>query len=117
MLDVSEVILDPDFAQEYPIWRRPGAWVGGRWVPGTEYRVRAYGTVTVATTRDLEQVPEGDRVKGMMCFYSDREIFTTREEGTSDEPEWRGERYRIVQVAPWGDFGYWKAIGARMAGD
>lgn len=75
------------------------------------------GTVTVASSKDILQVPEGDRVTGMMCFYSQQPIHITRPEGTSDEIVWKGERYRITFLFPWSDFGYYKAIGVRMVSD
>lgn len=68
-------------------------------------------------------LPEGDRIAGLMTFYStaDKPIYTTRnkddDKGTSDELEWRGERYRVLQVFPYNDFGYVKALGTRMSGD
>lgn len=119
MLNVSEIVLDPDFAQPFTVWRKSGTWVAGRFKQ-TEKAINFYGTVTAAKPKDLEQVPEGDRVGGVMCFHSAKEIFVSRgvtgDAGTSDEIEWRGQRYRVYNVYPWIDFGYYKAIGIRMVG-
>ena len=81
-----------------------------------------YGTITVANTQDVNMLPEGDRIAGLMTFYStaDNPIFVTRNgevKGTSDELEWRGERYRVIQTFPYLDYGYIKAICKRMSGD
>ncbi|MGD8188568.1 hypothetical protein ACQCN2_01075 [Brevibacillus ginsengisoli] len=116
MLDVSEVITDPDFAQTFIVHRKSDTWSSGRTV-SSEVSLSMIGIVTVADADTLEQLPEGDRVTGMMCFYSTQELFRTREQGTSDEIEWRGERYRVKKVFPYGDYGYYKAVGDRMAGD
>jgi hypothetical protein len=120
MINVSEIINDPDFAQDIPVWRKTGQWVAGKFVQ-TEVKINLYGVVTACNTKDLEQVPEGDRVIGMMCFYTTDPIYTTHNDlenkGTSDEPEWRGERYKIVQILPEEDWGYYKGFGARKAGD
>jgi hypothetical protein len=81
-----------------------------------------FGSIQPATTRDLEQVPLGDRVTGAMKFISHREMFVTHTKGIgspsglSDTIEWRGDRYGITKVDPWGDFGFWKAIGVRQRG-
>lgn len=117
MIDVSEVITDPDFAQTYVVHRQAGNWEKGRWVRSDEIPIKVIGVVTVADAKTLEQLPEGDRVTGLMCFYATQELFETREEGTSDQLEWRGERYRLKRVFPYGDYGYFKAVGERMAGD
>lgn len=117
MINVSEVITDPDFAQTYVVYRQSGEWVRGSWQASAEKQLRITGVITVADAKTLEQLPEGDRVTGLMCFYAIQELFQTREEGTSDQIEWRGERYRVKQVFPYGDYGYWKAVGQRMAGD
>jgi len=121
MINVGHVVLSRNFAQPkgFTVYRQSGEWIRGRW-ESTEQMLRLSGTITVASPEDLEQVPEGDRVTGSMCFYSPREIYRTRDDGddsgTSDEIEWHGERYRVYAVLPWRDYGYYKAIGARMDG-
>jgi hypothetical protein len=118
-IDMEDLILDPDFAQPYTVYRKTGQWVSGRFEQ-TESSLQFYGPIVVNNVKDLMQVPEGDRARGVMAFYSTNPIYITQdnpEKGTSDEIEWRGERYRIFQVAPYNDYGYVKALGQRMAGD
>lgn len=117
MINVAELIHDPDFAQTFTIHRK----YGGQWIEGEhvqqERRLTVTGIVTAARTKDLLQVPEGDRVKGIMTFYSIEPLIVTNEKGTSDIIDWRGERYRLFQLWPYVDYGYYKALGERMAGD
>lgn len=113
-INVSRVINNPKFAQKYTVHRKDGDWVGGRWVTTGETQIIYNGVVTAPNAKEILQVPEGDRVKGVMCFHSTQELFVTRAEGTSDEIEWNGNRYRVSQVMPWADYGYWKAFGIRM---
>lgn len=118
-VDMSDLILDPDLAQPYTVYRKSGQWVAGRFEQ-IESTLAFYGPVVVNNVKDLMQVPEGDRSRGVMAFYSANPIYITQnnpEKGTSDEIVWRGERYRIFQVAPYNDYGYAKALGQRMAGD
>lgn len=126
MINVGRIVNSRNFAQPkgFKVYRTTGEWVSGRFVTKTpDTPLLLQGTVTVANSEDLEQVPEGDRVTGMMCFYSQQPIYVTRAEdelsaaGISDEIVWSGDRYRIVAVVPWRDFGYYKAFGVRMAGD
>ena len=122
MIDVSELIVDPDFAQLYTVYRKLGVWNGGRFVE-TEMQLQFYGPITPANVKDVNMLPEGDRIGGLMVFRTtpDNPFLITRNTagnmGTSDQPEWKGERYRILEVLPWDDFGHLKAIGTRTAGD
>lgn len=119
MLDLSQIVMDPDFAQSFTVYREGGSFVSGRWT-ATETPIQMTGTVTVAKPNELSQVSEADRVTGVMAFYSTQPIYTTRSdsskavEGTSDQIVWNGERYRVSMVAPWKDFGYYKALAVRM---
>jgi hypothetical protein len=120
MIDVSRVINSPKLQQNYIVYRQSGHWLAGEFIE-TETELSLSGVVTVAKTKDLDQLPEGDRVKGVMCFYATKKLNVTRnnegDKGTSDQIEWRGERYRVIQVSPHIDYGYYKAYAVRMAGD
>lgn len=122
MIDVSELIVDPDFAQPYIVHRKSGTWLQGVFTE-SEVPLQFYGVIIAANIKDVNMMPEGDRIEGLMMFYTtdDNPIFVTRNldnnKGTSDQIEWRGERYRIMQTYAYNDYGYIKAIGTRMVGD
>lgn len=123
MLNLSEVVNDDDFAQEFQIMRSSGgSWIAGRWVTNT-INVPGFGIIQPSTPEELDQVPEGDRVKGAMSFHSETVLFETHTTasndqfaGTSDIISWQNQNYRLIKVFPWEDFGYYKAIGVRMSG-
>jgi hypothetical protein len=123
MINLAEVVNDADFAQEFEITRsHGGSWIAGKWVNET-IGVPGYGVIQPATPEELEQVPEGDRVKGSLSFHSEAPLFETHTygpndkfAGTSDVICHRGQKYRLVKVWQWEDFGYYKAIGARISG-
>lgn len=127
MINVGRIVLSRNFAQSkgFVVVRTVGKWLSGRWVADPETTINMQGTITVAGENDLVQVPEGDRVTGMMCFFSTKPIYVTRAEdeegleidGISDEIIWQGDRYRVSSVNPWQDFGYYKAFGVRMVSD
>lgn len=117
---LSRVVNDPRVAQAFTIQRDAGAFVAGVWVPNPT-TVPSYGVIQPSTPEEIDTVPEGDRVTGMFTFHSSNAIYHTGvDEGgiarTSDIIPWHGQNYRIVVVAPWQDFGYYKGIGARMSG-
>jgi hypothetical protein len=119
-IDVSEVILDGDLAQPFTILRSTdGKFVMGGWQDRL-VTIKAFGVITVASVEQLRMVPEGDRVTGAMAFYSTQQLFKTHVDptpGNSDILMWRGQKYRVSEVKPWADSGYWMAIGVRISGD
>ncbi|MDU4960194.1 MAG: hypothetical protein E6X17_05985 [Sporomusaceae bacterium] len=116
MINVAELIHDPDFCQPFTLYRKSSVWVGGR-AKTQEQAVSRRGVITAATTKDLLQVPEGDRVKGIIAVYDTEELRLSNETGTADELSWRGERYRLFQLWPYADYGFYKALAERIAGD
>jgi hypothetical protein len=134
LVQLGEVVNDPDLAQTFLIQRSTWSWIKGVWQPGTTTEtVVAYGVVSVAEPRDIEMVPEADRVKGMMVFYSSQPIYGTRGvlgfgQGNFDGPPgvggtlpassdilvWRGLNWRVLSVRQMVDYGYFKAIAVRM---
>lgn len=119
MLNVSEILSDPDFIQPLSVTRSTGAFVAGGY-QSTPTTLTLGAVVTVAKERDLAQVAEGDRVTGAILLYSSSEVFLTRAgtagDGPSDVITWRGDQYRLAKVWPYGDYGYWKALGVRTSG-
>lgn len=120
MISVEEIIEDDDLAQDYIIYRSQGHWDGGRWIEDTPLQIEARGTISVSSARDIQFVPEADRIRGAMTFHNIAEIYVTRNSpssGTSDKIYWRGNWYKIIQVSPYGDYGYFSAIGVRIEGE
>jgi hypothetical protein len=116
MIDLSDIVSDPDFAQPFQIKRSSGQFARGGY-RSTPTTIDAVGVIRPAASQDIEVLPEGDRALGMMTFWSATEMHTTSTTGTSDVLTYRGDDYRVLQVMPSGDFGYWKAIAARLSGE
>lgn len=116
MINIAEIIHDPDFVQPYTLYRKTTVFLAGRPQPG-EQKLQRRGVIVAANSKDLLQVPEGDRVKGIIAVYDTEPLLVTSEAGTSDEIVWHGERYRLFQVWPYKDYGYYKALGERIVGD
>jgi len=116
---IARILYSKRYIRTFIVNRKTGSWLNGRFIE-TESSISLNGIVTTATSEDVNQVPEGDRVSEMLCFYSDKEMFVTHNEasfkGTSDQISWRNNRYRVLSVQ-FHDLGYFKAIGAYMGGD
>ena len=121
-LMVDRILSDPRFATTFIVYRKTGAFVAGRFIE-TEEPLAFKGVAQPAGTKDIIQVPEGDRTSEIVTFLSREEMFVTHASngdnaaGTSDEIMWHEIRYRIFQVKNWKDYGYFRAIGISMGGD
>ena len=126
MIDVSELIEDPDFAFPYTVIRRTGKWENARFViDDPPKRLQYYGAVQPATTRDIEQMNIGEDEKGVMKFFcrQPKDIYLTNnldEENpniqVSDEIEFRGLLYKVLQISPW-QHGGWTRAFASLKGE
>jgi len=119
MFQVSEVLNDPDLCQFVTLTRTFGQFGPGGWEaiqPPKTFTM--YGCITIADSKALQQIPEGDRVIGSLQFDTVTPIYTTSEDLSliSDEITWQDKLYRVQAVAKWRDFGYYSAILVRMQG-
>ena len=122
MINLSRVVFSPMFMQTFKVYRSIGHFALGGFVQ--EAQSPAYfdvaGAVWPSSEKEIQQMPEGDRIKGATTFASTTELYVTRsndqEEGTSDQIEWHGELYRLVSVMNYSDYGFYAAMGVRMKG-
>lgn len=117
LIDVTELLEDPDFAESFRLIRTTGQWNEGRFEVNAPESIPFYGPVQPPSSQDMEILPEGERLKGVMCFWvKGSEVYLTREDGIGDLFLWRGNHYKIIQVNQWADYGWVKAFGIRMEG-
>jgi len=120
MIDLSEVITDPDLGEPFVIWRSTGGkFVAGGWQEDEPNPITTWGVVTVANAQEVTMVPEGDRIKGVMKVYSTERLYGTHADptpGTSDIVEWNSERFRIMNVLPRPNRGFWTGYAVRLGG-
>lgn len=124
MINVGRIVSGRN-AQSFTVCRQSGSWQDEGWVQ-TENKIPFKGTITIAKGKDLAQIPEGDRTGGEIAVYSTQALYDTHAEndpitnakpGTSDEVIWHKDRYRLFDVKPYVDYGYYKGIGIRMVGN
>lgn len=114
MINVAELIHDPDFCTKFKRVRQIGSKVGGRWVVEREDTKTITGVVSGVNSKDLEILPEGDRVKELKTFYALDELRVTGNNATSDICEYKDSRYKLIQGFDYSDYGYYKAIGIKL---
>lgn len=123
MINVSFLITDPAFAQTIKVYRKTGDWAPNGEFVITENEIQMTGVISIANAKQIEFIPEGDRIGGeiaihtLEALYNSRNATETEQAGVSDEILWHGDRYKIYQVNEYSDYGYYFAIGQRKASD
>ncbi|MFR7564060.1 MAG: hypothetical protein ACLUV5_00590 [Oscillospiraceae bacterium] len=120
MIDVSELITDPDFAVPYKVYRRTGKWVKGRFEVSEPKSLNFFGAVQPASVREIQQLHVGDAEHGIMKFftrkpndlYITKEFSESEEIQISDEIEFDGRLYKVLQVMPWHHGGWCRAFAS-----
>jgi len=120
MIDVSDMITDPDFASPYIVIRRKGQWVRGRFQVNDPERLKYYGAVQPATTSEIQQLGIGDDEEGVMKFFCQQpkdinmtcNLTEDTEVQVSDEIEFRGNLYKVLKKSPWQHNNWTRAFAA-----
>lgn len=123
MINVGELITDPDFCQTFTVYRNIGFWSSEGIFETSETSFRTTGVITPLKTKELDQLPEGDRIQGGVNIYTNVALFTTHLKAAattdgyvSDEVVWQNERWKIVNTANFVDYGYYKSVSTRKLG-
>lgn len=107
MPDITALLVDPDLgAQQFTIARRAGRWREGRFEPESEEIIHATGNIQPANAEALQFFPEGERRRGAVTIRTAEALHLTEGGGVADAVIWRGERYKLVRVDRWDDYGF-----------
>ncbi len=122
MLDVSKIVVDPRFAQTFTVSRKTGTWNADGEFIETPNDITMIGTISIASAKQIEFIPEGDRVGGEIAIHTIDKLLASRNNddgtsGTADEILWHDEYYKIYQVNEYSDYGYYFAIAQRKRTD
>lgn len=104
-LDVSEMLLDPDFVDPIQIIRRTSIVDSHGKNVISELVTNSIASVQPAKFKDIQRLPEAMRLSDIRSFYLRAEIV---KDGASDYPDilmFKGKRFQIQTAAPWGNFG------------
>jgi hypothetical protein len=121
-IDVSEVVNSPEFQQPVTLRRDAGgSFQNGKYTPVWQ-ESGIWCVSTVASPKEIELVPEGDRNESMRVFYTTQKLNTTTSNNQVDTTGslrdtviHDGVCYTIVSSKWMSDYGYWKSIGARIS--
>jgi|ERR1044072_223615 hypothetical protein len=123
MIDVSELINDPDFCQPMGILitRKALTWENYRTVETSSY-FKATGIIQRATAKDTIQTDSGDRITADIAIWTYEQLQVAKSAGSgatgfnADELTWRGEVYKVQSANDWKENGYYKSLAVRKKG-
>lgn len=119
MLNVSEVILSPEFLTTIRVERKEGAWENGRYNTKDPIEIDMQGNLQPAGESDMVVTPEGAQIRGDIVAYTLQSLYMTQVQpgsntaGVSDTVIFNGYRYQVIKVEDWSLYGYYKAICTR----
>ncbi len=115
---LQDVVNNPDLGEPFLILRNPGQFGPGGWAAGKQQQIKAYGVVSQASAKELDMIPEADRVHEARSFHSSTRMYVTSEDLsiTSDILVWNGVKYRVAAALEYPQRGYYGAVALRMAG-
>lgn len=121
MIDVSEIIDDPDFVQIFKLYRITGQFVNGRWVEDAKQELTRRGVIVPAGSKTLRQLPEADRIIAAIDVYTKEIMYLTsnaeNQARTSDQILWKGDLYKLLSVDDYSDHGFYHGVGQRIRGN
>lgn len=117
MIEISDLMSDPDFAQDFTIRRESGAFVEGEWIKSTA-DIAAYGVIQPAKSPDvLAFAPEGERQGNWIVVYCAAEVRQgNADDLMSDVIIWRGDTYRVAKAKHWETQGFWQVWAKGFVG-
>lgn len=115
MIDMSELMFDPDFIQpiEIPVLRFSGSYDGnGLYKPNPPETVQLTMVIQQSTFKQLQALPEGERNGDFINWWSHYEIILANgvDSEQSDVILWRGKYYRVIRCSDRSDNGFWEGI-------
>ena len=114
MLNMSQTVTSPLFAQALTVRRTTGAYNEyGEWVNATPTTFTAIGSFQKATELELVQLAFGETKQEIRKFLTPTEIKVSEADDTqSDRLIWRGRRFKVIKVTDDQDYGFFRAFAA-----
>lgn len=122
MIDISELINDPDFSQDFLITRSVGSWVDDQFITAPQ-SIKISGIIQPINTTSEKVTPNGSQIEGAIRIWTDRQMYTTKlQQGLadfnqiSDEITWQDQQWKVTNTWEWQDNGYYVSEATRKLG-
>lgn len=105
-LDVSDILLDPDFMDSSLVCERNVQTVGSNGMATNATTNTPFAGVVTSDNGDLlERNPDGERIKGNLTIHTRFQLDDGGAGNTADIVQWQGRRYTVTVVNDWSHFG------------
>lgn len=105
-LDVSFVVEDPLFADEFTVIHKTQVMGADGRVKIVERQEKAIGTITMASGDDLDRLPDGAQQHGSITINTKMRLTDGHGKEDADEVIAFGHRYIVGGVEDYSHFGY-----------
>lgn len=106
LLDVTDLLSDVDIAgDEITVTRNTRTVSTDGMTVDVPSVLTTYGNAQPSTGRQLQQLPEEQRVGAFMTFYVPITLIALSLTTASDIVTWDNDMYRIVHIMPWDNYG------------
>jgi hypothetical protein len=105
LLDVSDVLDDPLFADTITVTRNVETMVNGRAVIAPTEIPNVSAVVTAGQGDILKQLPEGTRMEGAVLVHTKYRLTAESETTQPDTVTWQGRDYTVTMLNDWSTFG------------
>ena len=108
MMDISEILEDPDFQVELEIERRTETVDKAGRGQTQATRSAIIACIQPLTSDELERLPEADRNRESLAVWSRSMLCGTGPNHAPDLIIWQGKTYEVTGVEKWP--GWWRAV-------
>ncbi|MEN6629823.1 MAG: hypothetical protein ABFC42_09270 [Sulfuricella sp.] len=106
LLDVSDILTDPDFMDTALVCERNAQTVGNNGMATNAVTLTTFAGVVTSDNGDLlDRTAGGDRIKGNMTIHTRFPLDDGSSINGADIVQWNGRRYTVTVVNDWSHFG------------
>lgn len=105
LLDVSEVIADPDFSDDLQVIRSFRSVDNTGRTVDTPGFYDTYGSVQPAPQASLVQIPEAERSGSYISVVTPFRLIPLTDSTSPDQVVWQGRSYRVRMLRDWSTYG------------
>jgi galactose-6-phosphate isomerase len=106
LIDVSELMCDPDFADLNIPYERNTQTVGANGLATLATKRGFFTGVVLSDGGDkLERTPDGERIKGSITIRTKFPLIDGDDGKTADIITWKGKRYTVSTVSDYSNWG------------
>lgn len=105
LLDVSDILADPDFADAFTRYRRTLTVNGFGEGEIAETSIALVGVVTQGGGDVLDRTGDAEKIKGSITIHTQGDLTAGDGSIDADEVVWNGRRYIVDSVMDWSTYG------------